>query len=95
MCNLREPFCRLFSGSDLWPGVSDPQRFLRIAFENALDLAGKGGKNPGKLHFDAQGIAHDRDFSRHGLAKGHDPQIRRIAVPIDLAISQFVDVIAA
>jgi hypothetical protein len=68
---------------------------FRFGLENALDLAGQGGKDPGKLHFNAHGIAHDVKLRRRGLSKRHDPQIRRVAVPIDLAVSEFIDVIPA
>jgi hypothetical protein len=75
--------------------MPDPQRFLRVGLENALDLAGQGGKDPGKLHFNAQGIVHHVKLPRRGLSESHDPQIRGVAVPIDLAVSEFIDVIPA
>ncbi len=91
----RGPRCRLPSRSGLWRGMSDPQRFLRVGLENASNLAGQGGKDPGKLHFNAQGIVRDVNLRRRGLSKSHDPQIGRVAVPIDLAVSEFIDVIPA
>ena len=71
------------------------KRFLRVALENALNLVGKGGEDPRKLHFDAQGIAHNEDFSRDRLTKGHNPQIRSLAAPIHLAVSKLINVVTA
>jgi hypothetical protein len=75
--------------------MPNPQRFLRVALENALDLAGQGSKDPGELHFNAQSIVQDVNLRCRGLSKSHDPQIRRVAIPIGLAIGEFIDVISA
>jgi hypothetical protein len=56
--------------------MPNPQRFLRVAIENALDLAGQGTKDPGELHFNAQSIVQDVNLRCRGLSKSHDPQIR-------------------
>ena len=81
------------SRSGLWR--PDPQRVLRVALENALDLAGQGGKDPGKLDFNPQGIVHHVKLRRRGLSKSDDPHIRSVAVPSGLAVSEFIDVIPA
>ena len=49
--------------------MPNPQRFLRVALENALDLAGQGSKDPGELHFNAQGIVRDVNLRWRGLPK--------------------------
>jgi hypothetical protein len=75
--------------------MPNPQRFLRVALENALDLVGQGSKDPGELHFNTQSIVQDVNLRCRCRSKSHDPQIRRVAIPIGLAIGEFIDVIPA
>ena len=74
--------------------VLQPQRVLGIGLQQALDLVGHRGEQPGEVHFDADVGLLDVDLGGGVLAQRGDPQVRDVADPGHVGAADLVDVFA-